>query len=224
MSSPVDICNQALALLGDAARVTSIDPPDQSAQAGHCARFYPISVLSLQEMHNWGFCTVREPLAEVDNPSSTWQYAYAAPSAIINYLAVLDPQAADDIEVGVPVPQTYPGMTSIGAAVYTAQPFQVETSLVDGSDLILTNQADAVLRYTRYQADSTKFSPLFVETLSMLLAAKLAGPLIKGAEGRKASLDIMKTFFSWWKEQAVESDSNQRRTVAVPAATWITNR
>ena len=36
MSSDVDICNLALARLGDEANIVSISPPDQSAQAGYC--------------------------------------------------------------------------------------------------------------------------------------------------------------------------------------------
>lgn len=51
MASEVDICNLALARLGDNATVASIDPPEGSAQAEHCARFYAIARDSLLEMH-----------------------------------------------------------------------------------------------------------------------------------------------------------------------------
>ena len=43
MSTPVDICNLALARLGDEANVQSISPPDGSTQAALCAQFYPIA-------------------------------------------------------------------------------------------------------------------------------------------------------------------------------------
>ena len=43
MPSEVDICNLALGHLGDSATVATIDPPEGSAQAEHCARFYPIA-------------------------------------------------------------------------------------------------------------------------------------------------------------------------------------
>ena len=42
MASVADICNMALGHLGDSATVASIDPPEGSAQAEHCARFYPM--------------------------------------------------------------------------------------------------------------------------------------------------------------------------------------
>ena len=55
MASEVDICNLALGHLGDNATVSSISPPEGSAQAEHCARFYPIARDALLEMHNWNF-------------------------------------------------------------------------------------------------------------------------------------------------------------------------
>ena len=63
MASEVEICNLALAHLGDEATVASIDPPEGSAQAEHCQRFYPVSRNSLLEMHDWAFATKRATLA-----------------------------------------------------------------------------------------------------------------------------------------------------------------
>ena len=69
MASEVDICNLALAHLGDSATVASINPPEGSAQAEMCQRFYPIARDSLLEMHNWGFATRRKALAQLNNTS-----------------------------------------------------------------------------------------------------------------------------------------------------------
>ena len=43
MATEVDICNLALAHLGDDATIASIKPPEGSAQAEKSARFYPIA-------------------------------------------------------------------------------------------------------------------------------------------------------------------------------------
>ena len=59
MSSEIDICNLALARLGDDATVASIDPPEGSAQAEQCARFYSIARDTMLEMHDWRFATKR---------------------------------------------------------------------------------------------------------------------------------------------------------------------
>ncbi len=221
MASDVDICNLALAQLGDAAAVQSISPPDQSAQAAHCARFYPIARDALLEMHTWGFATERVALAQVANPFSTWAYAYAAPSNAINYLAVLAPDAQDDYSVGLQMAGTTPYSLQTGVGIYTPQPFQVES--IDGDEVILTNQANAILRYTHSVSNTAEFSPLFVQGLATLLASHLAGPVLKGAEGRAASAQKLQEFFKW-KELAIESDANQRRVLPLQGASWMVNR
>ena len=43
MATEVDICNIALAHLGDDATIASLSPPEGSAQAEKAARFYPIA-------------------------------------------------------------------------------------------------------------------------------------------------------------------------------------
>ena len=83
MASEVDICNLALARLGDNATVASIDPPEGSAQAEHCARFYAIARDSLLEMHAWKFATRRVQLAKLTVPSWDWSFAYAEPTGAL---------------------------------------------------------------------------------------------------------------------------------------------
>lgn len=63
MASEVEISNLALSRIGDSATVSSINPPEGSAQAEHCQRFYPIARNSLLEMHAWSFCDRRIQLA-----------------------------------------------------------------------------------------------------------------------------------------------------------------
>ena len=63
MSSVIDICNLALSHLGDTATVASIDPPEGSAQAEHCSRFYPVARDAMLELFNWKFATRRATLA-----------------------------------------------------------------------------------------------------------------------------------------------------------------
>ncbi|HKB58412.1 MAG TPA: hypothetical protein VKC56_00050 [Gallionellaceae bacterium] len=221
MASDVDICNLALAQLGDSAAVQSINPPDQSAQAAHCARFYPIARDALLAMHTWGFATARVQLAQVSNPFPQWQYAYAPPSDALDYLAVLDPAAADDYSVGLQMAGTLPYPVQTGVGIYTPQPFQIES--IDGDEVILTNQANALLRYTRAVSDTAEFSPLFVQGLATLLASHLAGPVLKGAEGRAAAMAKMQEFIKW-REWAIGSDANQRNVKPLQGAAWMVNR
>ena len=59
MATEIDICNLALAHLGDDATIASIKPPEGSAQAEHAARYYPIARNSLLESHTWNFAAKR---------------------------------------------------------------------------------------------------------------------------------------------------------------------
>lgn len=224
MSADVDICNLALAYIGDVANVTSINPPDGSAQASLCSRFYPMARDELLEMHTWGFSTFRVQLASVTNPYNTWQYAYAPPSNVLNYLEILDPQATDEYTSNLTLPNSQiMGGNASGLGIYTPQPFEVEVD-ANGNDIILTNMQNAMLRYTKAVSDTTQFSPLFTEALAVLLASKLAGPLLKGTEGRATANALRQQFDRVALSKAIVSDANQRRLNLSPGAPWMTRR
>jgi hypothetical protein len=226
MASSVDICNEALSHLGDSATVSSIDPPEGSAQAEHCARFYPSCLATLLEMHPWAFATRRAPLAQVANPSTTWAYAYSQPSGCINILAVLAADAADDYSApGSSAVQSYDSPYRLNAnngGAYTPQDFSPETNDA-GDDIILSNQANAVLRFTVLMTDTAKFTPMFRETLAWMLASKLAGPVLKGDTGRKAALQCMQTAVSWFGK-ATDSDASSRKVTPRHQVGWINAR
>lgn len=199
MASEVDICNLALARLGDTATVASLSPPEGSAQAEHCAIFYPISRDALLEMHAWGFATRHVQLAKramVDNYA--WQFAYAVPNDVIKLLGVLPPDWQE-------VTQT--------------QPYEV----VHGQGAmpcILTNQDNAVLRYVVRVEDTLAFSPLFVDALAWLLASNLAGPLTKGQTGAQLAQTCYRNFMVALG-QAVTSDANQHKMQQLHQPEWI---
>lgn len=225
MASVVDICNQALSHLGDSATVANIDPPEGSAQAEHCARFYPQALATLLEMHAWAFATRRATLANVANPSSTWAYAYALPSNTVNVLSLLAADASDDysstMQSSASAYDNAYARNTVGGA-YTPQDFSIETD-DDGNDLVLTNQHNAVLRYTVLVNDPTKFSPLFIEALGWMLASKLAGPVLKGEVGMQAAQACTKTCL-YWLGQAKASDAAQRRANPRQQVGWMNAR
>ena len=209
MASEVDICNLALAHLGDAATVASLNPPEGSAQAEHCARFYPIARDALLEMHPWGFATKRVTLALLSSGWPEGDYSYAQPSDALNIIAVLPADATDDYSQG----------SFMAASSYVPQAYSCE---VDGSgnNVILTDQADAVLRYTSLVTDTTKFSPLFIMSLSWHLASLLAGPILKGDVGAAESKRCASMAMSYLS-QAAESDAGQRRILAQHNVSWM---
>lgn len=201
MASEVDICNLALARLGDNATVASIDPPEGSAQAEHCARFYAVARDSLLEMHAWKFATRRVPLAKLTVESWDWAFAYAEPTGALKLLGVLSATASNDDET---------------------QPYEAESD-TNGAPIILTNQEGASLRFVARVTDTTRFSPLFVDALAWLLASYLAGPVLKGDAGAAMAKACLQSFMLAFSNAKV-SDANQRKVRPEHTPAWIAGR
>lgn len=231
MASDVDIVNLALSRLGDDATVTSLDPPEGSAQAEHCAQFYPIARDSLLELHNWNFATRRIVLAAVTLPDNAgFLYAYSAPSDCIQIIAILPPDSTDNYTASlgnIPGyrsygPEDYTPQGIAGNAVYIPQDFAMET-LDDSSQVILTNVSEATCRYVVRVTDTTRFTPLFVDVLSWYLAHMLAGPLIKGDVGAAESKRCLSVAMGMFGK-ATMSDARQQQIRPTQNVPWISGR
>ena len=200
MASEVDICNLALSRLGDDATVASIDPPEGSAQAGYCARFYPMARDALLEMHAWGFATRTDKLAALAQAVPGWGCTYALPQSALRVLAVL--------------PTGFAGFEA-------AQGYVVAAGA--GGRVVATDQEGAYLRYVGAVVDTTLFPPLFTEALSWLLASHLAGPVLKADAGVAAARACMQGFVLAFNNAKV-SDANQRQGEPVHTPAWIAGR
>ncbi len=200
MASIVDICNIALSTVGSRAQISSISPPDGSVEAGLCARFYPIARKEALDEHAWTWSKTRALLSPVTNVSNTWTYAYSLPSDCLSPLRVLQETLARDIF-------SYPF-----GPFYTADDFQLFTERgsadfeIEG-DVLFTHEPDAVLLYTKDITDTTKYSAAFTTYLGYLLAAYLAGPIVKGEAGAKASAAWRKVA-AQMKGTAASKDAN----------------
>lgn len=211
MSSEVDIVNLALSHLGDEAGVTDISPPDGTTQAAHGARFYPIARGVLLEMFPWTFATTRVALAEIANPAEDdWSYAYRLPADCLRPLASL-----------------YPGVSPRALSNESdadSFPYIVESS-EDGGLVLLTNLETARLRYIRLVTDTGKYTPIFTAALSRLLAAYLAGPVIKGVEGMKVARTQMEIFeVEFRKAAAANANTGKRDTYRAHTPAWLAGR
>lgn len=231
MASDVDIGNLSLAHLGDEATVASFNPPEGSVQAENCARFYYIARDSLLEMHPWNWATKRISGAGVASQAGEWAYAYSMPANCLSVFAVLPPNAnVDSVDV-FSYPLDIYGNESFGPNIPPRadllQPYSIE-ALDSGEVVIYTNQAQAQIRYICRITDSTKFSPLFVVTLSRLLSSYMAGPVIKGDQGRNEAKGQYQMFLVEMNK-AQTSDVRQRRVASVydqqqPLPSWMRNR
>lgn len=178
MASAVDICNTALAHIGNDNVISSIDPADGSTEAGYCKRFYPIARKELIERFIWTFARKRQALATVANPSKVWAYAYQMPSDCIRPVRVLSSSDANGLLFALANGQIS------ASAVFdenASAPYEVE----DG--VLLTHEPEAVLLYLRDVVNPTRYTPMFVSALGYLLASYLAGPLVRGPSGAKSA-------------------------------------
>ncbi|MFO7287644.1 MAG: hypothetical protein C0P79_012385 [Gammaproteobacteria bacterium] len=204
MASPVDVCNLALAHLGDAANVQDISPPDGSRQAELCAMFYPVARDGLLE-YGWSFNTRRQRLALLDIvPPIAWQYAYALPASCLRPLELRALHFTSDVP----------------AADYIVE------ALPDSSRVIYTNVEQAELKYAVRVTDLNRWTPGAVIALSWLLASMLAGPLVKGKTGVQLARDAQATFARVLAE-ARANDANSSKQDDIYKSykpSWITDR
>lgn len=221
MASEVDIANLALAHLGDRATVSSINPPEGSAQAEHCQRFYPIARDLTLEAHEWGFATRRANLALLtDTPPPGFAYVYVLPVDCRNPIDLIDP----NVPVFFPLTERdCHWMDNAWSPPPT--PYELETR-ADGTGVIYTNLQNAMLRYIANTTDTTKFSAQFVDAVSWLLAAYLAGPVIKGDAGAAMATNCQKAYMGSLSKAMVNDANNRRRTTmqGQKPASWISNR
>lgn len=223
MSSEVDICNLALSHLGDEATVASIDPPEGSAQADHCARWYPIARDQVLESYSWLFAMRRINLAQVGNPWTQWRYAYAQPDDCLKVFAILPQDSTNDYSVGSALPlRNAFGFTVGQAQGYVPQDFTTETD-ENGNKVIYTNVPQAIARYVARVEDPTKFSPIFVQALSRLLASYLAGPVIKGQEGAQVGASQFQAYLVAVAE-ARKADAMNRQVRPEQVVPWMAGR
>ena len=197
MTSVVDLCNMALAYLGEEANVSSVDPPEGSPAAESCGRFYPIALDTLLASHPWGFATLTGSLSLLNATYGLWQYAYACPTDMLSLIE----------------------MTSNEVRV---QEFARETD-GHGKEVILCNAQPVLAKYTSRMTDATLFPPLFAQALSWQLASLLAGPMMKGEAGAKqAQRCVMLAAEALEKAKLV--DTKQTRLSRSFEASWLKAR
>lgn len=184
MASDVDVCNMALSLLGSEAAVVSISPPDGSAEAGHCKRFFALARREALELAGFSWTKKRAAMASVTNPSDVWGYAYQLPGDCITPLRVLQKNWATSSML-----DTYTGRVVTADELRTlTEAIGAEFQLEGG--VLLTHEPDAVLLYVRDMTDLTPASASFISGLSYLLASYISGPIIKGKEGAAAGREL----------------------------------
>jgi hypothetical protein len=140
---------------------------------------------------------------------------------MVSAIAVIESTAPSDYAVAVPVAYTPQNVIGFGATVYTPQPYAIEREGL--GQVLRTNVENAMLRHTIRVEDPAQFDPLFVETLSYLLASYLAGPIIKGDTGA-ATGSKMRQIAEALLADAKGNDSENDYNVVAHSIPWMAGR
>ena len=193
MYSVVQICNQALLLIGTRP-IASLDEP--TPEAAYCKRFYDQAVLSVLRDHPWGFAQRREKLAEVRVPEG-WQSAYRKAYAY-----------------PIDCVQSHYLITACGMEKSQAY----ELAADDERTILLTNLAEAVMAYTAHIRDVTRFDPMFVEVLTRKMQCLLVKPILKGnAQAVKEAEELYARALA----EAKTADSKEGQPFNDPEESWL---
>lgn len=189
-TSVVSICNLALSHIGDRATLTSIDPPEGSAQADYCAQFWPIARDECLSAYDWGFARRTVDVAAFETEDHPrWQYAFARPADFLVARALELPADAQ-------------------TTLNPGNPYFEEGTLANGQAVFYTDVESAVLRYTRSVNDPSRYPPLFLGGVAYFLAAYLAGPVVKGRSGAQLA-QAMRQMAMLELNKAATLDANQ---------------
>jgi len=191
MTSVVGLCNLALAHLGDRATLSSIDPPEGSAQADHCATFWPIARDNALASRDWLFASTSAALPLYDDSvdvGPTWRHAYAPPSDMIAARAFVFDEG-ELLFADHSIPRYELGL------------------LPDGRKALFADYDNLVLRYTKQVNEPTLYPPIFALAVSYLLASYLAGPIVKG----KAGVSVAQAMWQRWEMEAGKAAAADHR-------------
>lgn len=198
MATPVDICNAALSILGNPGDIVSISPVEGGRFAERCAREYPICRNTVLESYDWSFASRRAALSLLYKDYHGWGFAYAKPADAVSITSIIEE----------------------GDRYYeNPNDFILETDPNTGNELILTDVEKAYCRYQFYCSNSSRYTEKFCQAVTLLLATRLAGDIIKGTSGMKIAESLTKQY-SVALVEAKHYDMKQRRRERDIQSTW----
>lgn len=143
--------------------ITSLQQANEQARL--CNTHYPVARRMALQLHGWKFATTRTLLNRLTTtPAFGFDYQYQLPTGCLGIWEV-----------------------------YPCQMVYVIESEADGSPILLTDEATPGIVYTRDTTDATRFSPLFVVALELVIAARLCMTLTE-KQGLMTSLQQQLTY------------------------------
>ena len=229
MTSEVDICNRALSAIGTRSTISSISPSDGSNEANQCALlYYPTRDALLRSAH-WDFARRQVALSQLkastDVPNTCpipWAYEYAYPADCLKARYII-PQLPNT-GTSTPPLTSAPNVNVVWGG-YKGPPirfFVGSDTNSSGNDItvILTNQPQAMMVYTRQMTNPDLFDAQFQEALVASLAAKLVPPLNLNLALMKGQIQLAEAIIA----QARVTNGNEGPEVMDLLPSWMAVR
>ena len=165
MSTNIDICNNALDLIGQGLHISNLG--EDSKEASSCNRLYEPTLRRCLERHNWSFARRTAQISTlVSSTSHPFKNSYKAPDDLIRALYI------------------QPNNTAEQNIFAYDQDLRFDYRVENGQKLIITPAtAPFYLQYQVYVDDLDLLPTAFIEYVEYCLAARLAADIIKGVEG-----------------------------------------
>lgn len=208
MYTQTEVCNMALALVGEGHMIDDIDEHSVTAEA--CKRFYNICLDSCNGACNWSFARRDEVIDDSyllsDVVALPYRFAYRLPEDVFKILRLGSIGDGSITET-----MGYRGSVRFSFRNY------------DNKKILVTDtEAPFTIQYQCRITDVSSCDPLFIEALSYLLAHKLCSCIIRDA----SAANIGSYMYTMYKEvlgRAAALDAQQgNRGVAEPAYSGFT--
>jgi hypothetical protein len=207
----IQICNMALGNIGVSQRITTLN--DSTMEAQQCNLYYEVAQKESFEAFHWPFARrFKDDLTLVGGTTSTpynndWQYAYRYPV----------PEGDPVFDVCARVIRI--SRASLGRRDPAPAPFLIGSD--DTGRLILTNEEDPTIEYTRYIYDEEQYPILFATAMSWKLASYIAPALAKDPV---KALDLTEKVFNARIDMARAVALNEGQLEEDQEASWIQGR
>ena len=158
MASKVGICNLALSHLGVGKDINNFET-ERSEEAQACRTFYDQALQQTLRDFEWPFATRFVELTQIEeNPTTEWARSYSYPSGCLFFRRILSGTRNDTTDTKI-------NYRIVGDT---------------NSQIIYTDQDDAVCEYTVNATDPNVYPSDFVQALSLRLAYYIAPRVTKG--------------------------------------------
>ena len=197
MASEVQIARLALQHIGDRFDITSLSEASPEAEQVNLV-FADVRDMVLRS-HPWKFARKYASPAQLSGTvPGNWDYMFAYPSDALRVIRIVNPLGDNQPPIR----------------------FEVARN-ADDARVILCNESEPTLEYTKQVTDPQQFDPQFVTALAYRLAQYIAMPIT----GDRQIMADMKSLADLEIGKAQSTDANEGFEAPRPAeATWISAR